>query len=88
MVGHLTPYDPVYREQWAAAAAALRTHTDPYTASLQASGLMYDKLLQQANLWSFVEDFRVFGILCVVCVPLVFLFKKVRAGAGAGAGAH
>jgi DHA2 family multidrug resistance protein len=56
----------------------LRAHADAVTAHLQAQHLLYGKLLQQANLWSFVEDFRLFGVLCLVCLPLVLLFKPVR----------
>jgi DHA2 family multidrug resistance protein len=81
MVSHMTPYDHAYVEQLATAEAALRAHSDPVTAHLQAQFLLYGKLLQQANLWSFVEDFRLFALLCLVCVPLVLLFKRVRRGA-------
>jgi DHA2 family multidrug resistance protein len=80
MVSHMTPYDPAYREQLAAAEAAMRTHSDVVTAHTQALHLMYGKLVQQASLWSFVEDFRLFGVFCLVCLPLVLLFKKVQRG--------
>ena len=80
MVSHLTPYDRAYTEQLAAATALMRTHADPVTAHLQAQHLIYGELLQQANLWSFVEDFRLFGLLCLVCLPLILLFKRVRPG--------
>jgi DHA2 family multidrug resistance protein len=81
MVSHLTPYNHAYMEQLATTEAALRAHTDTVTAHLQAQHLLYGKLLQQANLWSFVEDFRLFGVLCLVCLPLVLLFKRVPRGA-------
>jgi len=80
MVSHLTPYDAAYKEQLAAVTAMLRTHADPVTAHIQALHLVYGRLIEQANLWSFVEDFRLFGLLCLVCLPLVLLFKKVRGG--------
>jgi DHA2 family multidrug resistance protein len=80
MVGHMTPYDPQYVQQLGTAEAFLRTHTDPVTAHLQALHLLYGNLIQQASLWSYVEDFRLFGLLCLVCIPLILLFKKVRAG--------
>jgi DHA2 family multidrug resistance protein len=80
MVGHLTPYDAAFVQQLAVAEAALRTHTDAVTAHTQALSLVYGRLVQQAGLWSFVEDFRLFGILCLVCLPMVLLFKKVKRG--------
>jgi DHA2 family multidrug resistance protein len=81
MVAHLTPYDPAFRERLAAAEAMFRHHGDAVTAHGQAVRLLYGELLQQASLWSFVEDFRLFGVLCLVCIPLVLLFKRVRRGA-------
>jgi DHA2 family multidrug resistance protein len=88
MVWHLTPSDPAYREQLAAATAALQQHTDAHTAGLQGLSLIYDQLIQQANLWSFVEDFRFFGLLCLCCLPMVLMFKRVRGRAGAAAAGH
>jgi len=81
MVSHLTPFDAAYNAQVAAATSVLRAHADPVTAHHQALQLVYGRLVAQANLWSFVEDFRLFGLLCLVCLPLVLLFKKVRGGA-------
>ena len=87
MVGHLTPYDPVYVERLAAATRALTPQSGPVLAQAQAHGLIYNALLGQASLWAFVENFRLFGLLCLFCLPLVLLFKRVRRGAR-GAGAH
>lgn len=81
MVAHMTPYDSAYVQQLATIEAGLRVHADAVTAHLQAQQILYNKLLQQANLWSFVEDFRFFGVLCLVCLPLILLFKRVQAGA-------
>jgi len=39
--------------------------------------LIYTQLLQQARLWAFVDNFRLFGLLSLGCIPLVYLFKKV-----------
>jgi hypothetical protein len=40
----------------------------------------------QAGLWAFVENFRLFGIFCLCCLPLVLLFKRVKGGPRPGAG--
>lgn len=87
MVSNLTPFDPVYTERLAGAAQALAAHSGTAEATLQAPGLLYSTLLAQANLWAFVENFRLFGLLCFCCLPLVLLFKKVRKGRGS-AGMH
>jgi DHA2 family multidrug resistance protein len=80
MVGHMTPYDPPYTQQLAAAQHALTPGVGSWLAHEQALGMMYNSLLQQSSLWAFVENFRLFGILCLVCLPLILLFKRVRRG--------
>jgi len=80
MMAHLTPYDAAYREHLATAQQALASSVGTYTAHQQALGLVYNSVLQQASLWAFVENFRLFGILCLVCLPLVMLFRKVKGG--------
>jgi DHA2 family multidrug resistance protein len=82
MVGHLTPFDPVYVESLAAATKALTPQSGPVLAQMQAHGLIYNTLLSQSSLWAFVENFRLFGWLCLLCLPLVFIFKRVKRGAG------
>jgi len=88
MVGHLTPYDPVYMERLAAATKALTPVSGPVLAQAQAHGLIYSALLGQSSLWAFVENFRLFGVLCLLCLPLVLLFKRVRRSPGVAAQVH
>jgi DHA2 family multidrug resistance protein len=80
MVSHMTPFDHAYTDQLAAAQHALAAHSGTWLAHQQAQGLLYNLLVQQANLWAFVENFRLFGVLCLVCLPLVLLFKHVQRG--------
>jgi MFS transporter, DHA2 family, multidrug resistance protein len=85
MVGHLTPTDPVFTHRLHAAQAMLARHGDSVTATDQAYALFYNVLNQQAHLWAFVDAFRLFGLLVLCCIPLIFLFKRVRhAGAPRG----
>ena len=88
MVSHLTPYDAAYVQHLAAAKAAFAAHTDAVTATAQAHQLIYMQLLQQAKLWAFVDNFRLFGLLSLCCIPLVFLFKKVKPGKSNAGVAH
>ena len=85
MVAHLTPYDPAYRHSLALAQQALTAGSGSYQAHQQAVGMVYHSLLQQASLWAFVEDFRLFGVLCLACLPLVMLFRRVKRGAAVAA---
>jgi DHA2 family multidrug resistance protein len=78
MVGHLTPTDPVFRQQLAAAQAILARHGDPVHATSRAYSLVYSTLDHQAHLWAFVDNFRLFGLLALCGIPLIFLFKRIK----------
>jgi DHA2 family multidrug resistance protein len=80
MVSHLTPFDQNYREQLAAIKAGLASQIGSANAALEAQQIIYQRLWQQAQLWGFVDNFRLFGVLCLICIPLVFLFKHVKRG--------
>jgi DHA2 family multidrug resistance protein len=80
MVGHMTPYDRAYTHQLATAQHALAASSGSWLAHQRALEMLYNSLLQQSNLWAFVENFRLFGVLCLVCLPLILLFKRVRHG--------
>ncbi|HKW29177.1 MAG TPA: DHA2 family efflux MFS transporter permease subunit [Verrucomicrobiae bacterium] len=78
MVGHLTPTDPVFTTRLAAAQHALAQQSDPVTATHQAYAAVYGLLNSQAHLWAFVDNFRIFGVLVLCCIPLIFLFRRVK----------
>jgi len=78
LASHLTPYDPAYEQARQSLQRFLTTHTDPVTASQQAVGMLYKVLLQQATLLAFMDVFRAISLLALVCVPLGFLFVRVR----------
>ena len=80
MVAHLTPYDPVYLERLTGATQALTSQSGAVLAQSQAQALLYGSLQGQATLWAFVENFRLFGLFCICCLPLVLMFKKVKRG--------
>ena len=55
-------------------------------ATSQAYSLIYSTLDQQAHLWAFVDNFRLFGLLALCGIPLIFLFKRVQQGQAGGGG--
>ena len=77
MVGHLTPTDPAFVQQLAAAKNILASHTGSVAATQQAYAGVYSLLDQQARLWAFVDNFFLFGLLALAGIPFVFLFKRV-----------
>jgi hypothetical protein len=40
--------------------------------------MIYSTLDHQAHLWAFVDNFRLFGLLALAGIPLIFLFKRVQ----------
>jgi len=82
MVSHLTPYDPAFQQRIHQAQTALAAHTNSVTATQQAYGSLYGTLAKQSMLLSYIDDFRLLGFLCLICVPAALLFKKVNASKG------
>jgi MFS transporter, DHA2 family, multidrug resistance protein len=82
MVSHVTSFDPATVSTLAALRGALARSTDMVTATAQAHQLLYTRTLEQARLWAFVDNFRIFGVVTLVCLPLILLLKRLpRQGA-------
>ena len=65
----------------------LATGGDPVAATQQAYNAIYGILLRQAALLSYIDNFRLMALLCLICVPTALLFKRVR-NAKAPVGVH
>jgi DHA2 family multidrug resistance protein len=77
LVGHLTPYDPVYSRYIASLQAGLTPLTGGPQAQQQAPGVLYQILNQQAHLCAFVDNFYWIALLVLFCVPAALLMRKV-----------
>jgi DHA2 family multidrug resistance protein len=80
IVSHLTPFNPIYVERFHTISSALAAQVGSANAIQQAQQSIYNQVLQQSQLWAFVDNFRLFGYMCIGCIPLVFLFKKIKRG--------
>lgn len=78
MVKHLNPLNEAFYTKLAMAKAALAQYMHISVAGVKANYLMYAQLLKQANLWAFMDAFRVFGIITLIIIPLVFLMDKTE----------
>ena len=58
-------------------------HTGPRLAKLRAYAILQGALDQQSVLYSYVDDFRYMVLISALCLPLVFLFRPVKAKRGA-----
>lgn len=75
MAGHLNPYNPAYQNWIGTVAGKFGGGAD---AIQHANGVLYGELLRQANLWAYVDNFRLLALLCILCVPFVMLFKRAK----------
>ena len=75
---HLSPYDLPMLQQLQAIRDSLALRVDPVTAAQQAWGAIYGTLVKQAALLAYVDTFRMLALLCLVCIPSVFLFTGGR----------
>jgi len=79
LVASLTPYDTTYQTGLQTMTTTLAAHGDGlFTAQQQAVGSMYHTLLTQANLLAYLDNFRLFALLCLVCLVAALLFKHVK----------
>ena len=78
MVSKLTPYNHIFQQKLQATQHFLSQHIDIVAAAHKSSALIYNQLLQQSNLFSYVDNFRLFGLICLIMIPSSFLFKKIK----------
>ena len=84
---HMSKLNPVFEQRLAEITAMLTPKVGAWEGAKQAPQILYNTLLQQASLTSYVHGFRLIAFMCLLCAPLVLLFKTV-AGATRQASAH
>ena len=85
LLSHLTPYDPVFQQRLHELSSGLAAHQDPVTAMQTAYGMIYQGVVAQANLLSYLDAFRLLAFLCLLAFLAPLFFKKVKAKGGAPA---
>lgn len=78
LVEHLSTGNPVFNEQFMQLKSALAMSAGKAVADTQAGYLMYMKLIQQSTLLSFMDCFKLAGVLCLVLIPFVYLLKNKK----------
>ena len=69
-------------------AGFMAAGADITTATERAYAALFGTVQQQAAMASFVQLFRLLGIIFLLLLPLILLMRRPRAGAGPGAAAH
>jgi len=82
LMAHVTPFDPAYRLWLDRTTQDLAPRLGAVDAGTAALGLLYDTVVRQATLLAYLDNFRRISVLAILCVPLVFLFRKGRVRRG------
>lgn len=78
MVKHLNPLNVIFQNKIETLASFFAQNTHISIAHIKANYLMYVTLIKQSNLWAFIDSFRLFGVITLALIPLVFLMKKTK----------
>lgn len=74
---HTSSFNPLFQQRLAELESILSHKVGAWEAARQARGILYQMLAQQAALTSYIHNFRFVGLVCLICAPMVLLFKKV-----------
>lgn len=78
LVAGLNGSNPVYWNTLQRLSHALAAQIGNASGRNLAMGVLYRDLLQQATLCSYIDDFRLLGILSMVCLPFIFFFRNTK----------
>jgi len=78
MVSHLTPYDPAYQQQYHGLFNHFHTQSGIVASGQLALGSIYQNLGRQSAMMAYIDDFRFLAMIALLCIPLTFLFQKVK----------
>ena len=88
LMPNVNEYNPAFQRMFEQIKNSLMASTDPATAANQAYKVIYGMVSRQAAVLSYLDNFWLLTILCVLAVPTAFLFAKVKAKKGAPVAAH
>ena len=78
LVGKTSELNPAFIERVQSTAGALAGYAEHTVAHYMAQYSIYGQLVEQSNLWAFIDSFRVFGALTLAVIPLLLLMKKIK----------
>ena len=84
---YITPARVLAHSDYVRAGAGLY-HIGPNIAQLRHWAMLANGLDQQATIYSYVDDFRYIAFACLICAPIVFAVRGVKARKGQPAAGH
>ena len=89
LIEHVSPYDPAYKAMVAPLQQMMAGQGGSAgDALLKAQAVIGNLVQQQAQLLSYLDDFRLLAVIFVVLIPLVFLMRRPPALSGPMGGGH
>ena len=89
LAGHVTPYDPRYREMIEGATGLLVSKgAGAVDAAHQAHGILYSMVQRQAAMLAFLDAFWVMACVFLAVIPMMFLMRKMAPAKARAAAAH
>jgi DHA2 family multidrug resistance protein len=79
---------PPFHHAFDAYYAMMAPHSGPQTADTRAWAMVNHGLNQQATVYSYVDDLRYLAVICILCIPVVLLLRRVRPRGSAASAAH
>lgn len=76
LVEHITPYNKVFQEQFAAVLNWLKVHDPNVATPVKALALFYGEVLRQASMLAFNDVFWLFAWFTALLIPLTLILKK------------
>jgi DHA2 family multidrug resistance protein len=81
--GHVNPYNPPAQAMFEQLRAYFISRgADPVTAAQQAYAALAGMVQQQAALLSYLNEFKFFGVVFLLMLPLVLIMKRPARGGG------
>jgi DHA2 family multidrug resistance protein len=89
LASNVTAMNPIYASRLQHLQGALRAAgSSPTQAAQQAQAMLYNEVLRQSAMVSYVDVFRILAWLCVALIPLMFFMKPIKARAGSSVPVH
>lgn len=89
LVSHLTPYDAAPALWLGRAAAALRAAgLTAQAAATQAQAALYREVVRQATILSYLDNFRLLGLIALTLAPVALILRKIPLGGRVAGGGH
>jgi DHA2 family multidrug resistance protein len=87
-LAHDISHRPAFQHSLSVYKGLMTAHVTSNTATHRAYAMIQNSLDQQATVYAYVDDLRYMALLCVLCAPIIFVVKKVKAKKGTAPAGH